>query len=140
MNRWDEDPALNIAGTIDDPLYVAERYAVSGYQVDLPNGTYDVILHFAETFSGITGAGQRVFDVAIEGQIILDDFDPFAEVGFAYATSKSVPNVMVTDGQLDITFIPNVQNPEINAIEVLPTGGIEPPASPWAIYLPIVTR
>ena len=140
VNRWDEDPALNIAGTIDDPLYVAERYAVSGYQVDLPNGTYDVILHFAETFSGITGAGQRVFDVAIEGQTVLDDFDPFAEVGFAYATSKSVPNVMVTDGQLDITFIPNVQNPEINAIEVLPAGGIEPPASPWAIYLPIVTR
>lgn len=140
VNRWDEDPALNIAGTIDDPLYVAERYAVSGYQVDLPNGTYDVILHFAETFRGITGAGQRVFDVAIEGQTMLDDFDPFAEVGFAYATSKSVPNVMVTDGQLDITFMPNVQNPEINAIEVLPTGGIEPPASPWAIYLPIVTR
>lgn len=140
VNRWDEDPALNIAGTIDDPLYVAERYAVSGYQVDLPNGTYDVILHFAETFSGITGAGQRVFDVAIEGQTRLDDFDPFAEAGFAYATSKSVPNVMVTDGQLDITFIPNVQNPEINAIEVLPSGGIEPPASPWAIYLPIVAR
>jgi hypothetical protein len=29
-------------------------------------------------------------------------------------------NVEVTDGKLDITFTPNVQNPEINGIEIIP--------------------
>ncbi len=29
-------------------------------------------------------------------------------------------NVEVTDGKLEVTFIPNVQSPEINGIEIIP--------------------
>jgi hypothetical protein len=28
--------------------------------------------------------------------------------------------VEITDGKLDITFTPNIENPEINGIEILP--------------------
>jgi hypothetical protein len=31
-----------------------------------------------------------------------------------------IVNVEVTDGKLDISFTPNVENPQINGIEILP--------------------
>jgi hypothetical protein len=90
LNRWDENPNLDIGGTEDDYLYVTERYALTSYQVDLSSDTYDIVLHFAETFSGITGPGQRIFDVSIEGQTVLDNFDPYAEAGHSRAIIKPI--------------------------------------------------
>jgi hypothetical protein len=119
VNRWDTDSGLDIVGTTKDYLYVTERFWVSAYQFDLPDGNYDVVLHFAETFSDITGPEQRIFDVFVEEQIVLDNFDPYAEAGFAHAVTKTITNIAVADGRLDITFTPDVQAPEINAIEVL---------------------
>jgi hypothetical protein len=48
------------------------------------------------------------------------DLDLFAKtggVGRAYV--ESVP-VEITNGKLDITFTPNIENPEINGIEIIP--------------------
>jgi hypothetical protein len=49
------------------------------YKVPVPNGTYQVRLHFAELNK--TAAGQRVFDVKVENQTALNRFDIFAEAG-----------------------------------------------------------
>ena len=62
--------------------------------------TFD--LHFAETYW--TGAGQRLFDVLIEGVLALDNYDIYAKVGHDTAIKVSVPQVQVTDGQLRIDF------------------------------------
>jgi hypothetical protein len=114
-----ERPELAIANTKTPSVYRAERYAMSKFTQKLPNGKYLVKLHFAETFEEINAPGQRVFSFRV-GAKEFKDFDPFAAAGGALrAWVVSVP-VEITDGQLEITFMPKIENPEINAIEILP--------------------
>ena len=57
------------------------------------------------------------------GQTFFKDFDVWARSGgFAKAHVETVP-VQVTDGKLKITFTPNVENPQICAIEIVPGAG-----------------
>jgi hypothetical protein len=114
-----ERPELPIANTKDPGIYRAERYGMSSFSQPLPNGKYLVKLHFAETFEGVTGPGQRVFSFNVEGREF-KDFDVWAKAGGAQrAYVESVP-VTITDGKLDIKFSSNIENPEINGIEILP--------------------
>jgi len=110
---------LKIENTKDPEIYQAERYSMTKFTQALPNGKYVVKLHFAETYEGITDAGQRVFSFNVEGKEF-KDFDVWAKSGgFAHAYVETVP-VEIKDGQLDITFTSNIENPEINGIEILP--------------------
>jgi enterochelin esterase family protein len=56
-----ERPDIQIANTKSPDLYRAEHYSMDSFSRPVPNGKYVVKLHFAETFEGITGPGQRVF-------------------------------------------------------------------------------
>lgn len=114
-----ERPELKIEGTQDQNIYQAERYSMTKFTWPLPNGKYVVKLHFAETYEGITDKGQRVFSFNVEGKEF-KDFDVWVKAGgFARAYIETVP-VEITDGKLDITFTPNIENPEINGIEIIP--------------------
>lgn len=114
-----ERPDLKIEGTSEQAIYQAERYGMSRFTQALPNGKYLVKLHFAETFEGISGPGQRVFSFNVEGREF-KDFDVWAKSGgFARAHVETVP-VEITDQKLDITFTSNIENPEINGIEIIP--------------------
>lgn len=110
---------LTIANTKDQAIYRSERYSMSVFSQPLPNGKYTVKLHFAETFEGITGVGQRVFSFNVEGHEV-KDFDVFAKAGAALRAHVETFNVEIKDGKLDIAFTSNVENPEINGIEILP--------------------
>ena len=110
---------LAIANTPDPELYRTERYSMTSFSRPLLNGDYTVKLHFAETFEEITGPGQRVFSFNVEGQSF-KDFDVFAKAGGGQRALVQPVNVRVADGKLDITFTSNVQNPEINALEIIP--------------------
>jgi enterochelin esterase-like enzyme len=100
-------------------IFRTERYSMSVYEFNLPNGKYTVRLHFAETYTGIAGVGQRVYSFAVQGQKPEKDFDIFKEAGGPYkAIQREYKGVVVTDGKLRITFTPNVQNPAINGIEI----------------------
>ena len=110
---------ISIANTSDPELYQTEHYGMTDASYAVPNGTYTVKLLFAETFTGITGPGQRVFNVNVNG-IQMKELDVYAQTGGAdRALIKSVL-VTVTDGQVKITFSPLKENPEVNAIEILP--------------------
>ena len=85
----------------------------------LANGKYQVKLHFCETFEGIEGAGQRVFSFNVQGHEF-KDLDIFAKTGGPRRAYIETVNVDVTDGKLLVTFTPNVENPQINAIEIIP--------------------
>jgi YD repeat-containing protein len=114
-----------IAGTTDDLLYQKTRYGTFSYQYDVPNGQYDVSLHFAETWSPNGPGGMRIFDVLIEGILVLDNYDPAADVGFSAAVTKTFRAVQVSDGQLKIDFVPTPgaadQNAIVSAISIEPT-------------------
>ncbi len=80
------------------------------------NGPHEVRLYFAETDK--TEVGQRVFDVSIEGALVLPTFDVFAEAGFKTGTMRSF-EVDVTDGNLNVAFGRVVDNPFISGIEII---------------------
>jgi hypothetical protein len=105
-----------IDNTEDDPLYQSERYGNFSYKFDVPNGQYDVVLHFAEIYW--QAAGQRSFDVKIEGVSVLNDYDIVAAVGSDVAVTQTFPGVVVTDGQLNIDFITVVNNAKVSAVSV----------------------
>src|SRR5918993_1555079 len=130
-----------ISGTTDDALFQNERYTPGGsytYEVAVANGTYQVQLMLAEIYSGITGAGQRVFDMSLEGQALaaLQNIDVYAQVG-ANAAYTITQQVTVSDGSLSIQVGPgssspgNVENAKLNAFAVY--SGAAPPSPTLSI-------
>ena len=70
----------SITGTSDPTLYQTERYAPTlRYNIPVVNDTYTVTLYFAEIY--FDAPGQRVFNVSIEGQTVLQNFDIWAVAG-----------------------------------------------------------
>ncbi|MCI4066241.1 malectin domain-containing carbohydrate-binding protein [Micromonospora sp. R77] len=114
---------IAIAGTSNPRIFQTERYGMSGYAVGVPNGAYTVNLLFAETYTGITAAGQRVFNVDVEGTAI-NNIDIFAAVGRNAALTRTA-TVTVTDGQLNIGFTAVAQSALVNGIEII-GGGANP--------------
>jgi enterochelin esterase-like enzyme len=110
---------LGVTGTDMPPIYETERYSMDSYQFTVPNGKYTVRLHFAETFEGIQGPGERVFSVSVPGQAVLKDLDLFKTVGPLKPLVKEYQGVPVENGQLVIGFTPNIENPQICGIEIL---------------------
>jgi hypothetical protein len=114
-----ERPDLPIANTQKPELYRSEHYAMDAFSQKLPNGKYQVKLHFCETFEGISGPGERVFSFDVEGKAF-KDFDVWVKAGGgARAYVETVP-VDIADGELNIKFTTQVENPEINGIEIVP--------------------
>ena len=114
-----EREGVGITGTDLVRIYETERYSMGSYKFAVPNGKYTVRLHFAETFEGITGPGERVFSVSVPGQAELKDLDLFKTVGFLKPLVKEYKGVSVENGQLVIGFTPNIENPQICGIEIL---------------------
>ncbi|WP_161890526.1 malectin domain-containing carbohydrate-binding protein [Pontibacter russatus] len=123
--------SFDVAGTVDDQLYLHYRYASSGvpfsYQIPVStSGSYTVKLHFLEPYFGAPGGkttgltGARVFHVDVEGQRVLSNFDIYAQEGAGKAIVKTYSNVSVTDGKLSIDFTSVKDNAIISAIEVIP--------------------
>ena len=111
-----------IAGTDMQPLYQDERWDDTNtpemvYSFPVEPGSYVVRLHFAEIFPGNSEPGARVFDVQIEGETALQNYDIVADAGFQTAVVKEL-FTQVTDNSLDIEFIHKLQNPKISAFEI----------------------
>jgi hypothetical protein len=114
------DEGMAIANTKDPAMYRSEHYSMSSFSCAVPNGKYVAKLHFAETFEGVSGAGDRVFSFNVQGQKDFKNFDVFVKAGGAgKAYIETVP-VEVTNGKFTITFTSITENPEINAIELTP--------------------
>jgi len=118
----ERDAALKIDNTTTPELYRSEHYGMTSFTYKVPNGKYTLKLHFAETYEEITAAGGRVFSFTVKGHAPYQNFDVFAKAGGANkAYVETVRDVVVTDGQITITFTPSdANNPEINAIEIIP--------------------
>ncbi|GGR06692.1 NPCBM/NEW2 domain-containing protein [Deinococcus ruber] len=88
------------------------------FRIPVPNGSYQVRLHFAELNKAAIGA--RVFDVKIEGTAALTSFDVFKEAGGAQKAIVRTLDATVSDGTLTIAFVRRVENAKISGIEILP--------------------
>jgi len=114
----ERDSSVTIANTKDAGLFLSEHYGMDSFSCAVPNGKYTAKLYFAETYDGITGPGQRVFSFNVQGHEF-KDFDVFVKAGGANRAYVETVPVEITDGQFKITFTSNVENPEINAIELI---------------------
>lgn len=120
-------PDLQVTGTTTPEIYRSEHYSMDSWSTKVPNGSYLVKLHFSEDYDGIASATDRLFTYAVKdgtaaGKTIKEvkDFSPWKASGAQFkAYVDSVP-VKVTAGQITITFTPQAENPQINAIEVVP--------------------
>ena len=119
-----------ISGTPDQPLYQNWRGAPDSAPLtytfnSIPNGNYTVTLDFADPIS--TVAGQRVFNVAINGSTVLTNFDLYQTVGRNTATSQSFP-IVVTGGTIAIQFTKSggVRPPLVNALAIVSSGSSSP--------------
>jgi hypothetical protein len=104
---YNPTPAPTIAGTKDQTLYQRERagpsfsYTFTG----LSPGFYFVTLDFAEIFYTTSpDAGIRIFDVSINGEPVLTNFDIGATVGPLYAYSLTFTNIPSSQGQIVVQF------------------------------------
>ncbi len=116
---------LAIANTKEPELYQTERYGMTSFSYPVPNGKYVVKLHFAETYDAIKGPGGRVFTFIVEGHEF-KNFDVWDRAGGAQRAYVKTVSVEVTDGKLNISFVPQTENPEINGIEILPASSVPP--------------
>jgi len=94
-----------IKNTDDPALYNASiRGAADHLKLHfdgLPHGPAKVSLYFCE--KDMRDAGKRLFDVAINGKTVLQNFDIFAEAGGSYTALVKTFTVDAPDGTIDIT-------------------------------------
>ena len=113
----------DIRGTRSDELFQHFRYGRHRLWYDLPvaDGDYRVELYFVEPWHGRDASetadyeGLRIFDVAVNGQTVVDDLDPWAEAGYC-GSLKRVVTAKAKDGRLHISF------PEVKAGQALICG------------------
>jgi len=116
----DRGSDMKIAGATDPKIYQTEHYSMDGFKAEVPNGKYTVRMHFAETYEGIDSEGPRVFEVKIQGQSVLKDFDiQKITGGVQKPLVREFKGIVVANGILDIVFVAKLQNPEVNGIEII---------------------
>ena len=113
-------------------VYQTERYGNFTYTFPnlSPGATYTVRLHEAEFFW--TSTGQRVFNVSINGQQVLTNFDIIAAAGGAdRAIVEQFTTTATSSGQIAIQFTTVTDNAKISGIEILPgSSGVTPTPTP----------
>ncbi|XVF27605.1 hypothetical protein REPUB_Repub14bG0122700 [Reevesia pubescens] len=101
------------------------------YTMDVdPNKNYSIWFHLAEIDASITGAGQRVFDILINGGIVFEDIDVVDISGNRYTALVLNTTVALSGRTLTITLRPKKGHAIINAIEVFQVIDAESKTSP----------
>ncbi len=118
-----------VANAAPQAVYQSNRFGTFSYIVPglNANTSYTVRLHFAETYW--TAAGQRVFNVTINGQQVLTNFDIVAAAGAANkAVVEQFTATADSAGKVSLQFITVKDNAQVNGIEIVPSGSPPPPS------------
>lgn len=121
-----------ITGTDDDPVYQTQQVGIQQYRLDVGQGQYELTLHFAELEGTAamplpynlnqTGAADtaknRIFDVYVNGNLVLENLNIAKQYGTACAVAKKIP-VYVQDGEgIEISFKAKEGLPILNALQL----------------------
>ncbi|HTB21295.1 MAG TPA: malectin domain-containing carbohydrate-binding protein [bacterium] len=125
----------SISGTKDASLFDHNRWGNPvTYTFAVQNGTYMVVLYNAETYWGVVadvggGAGDRVFNIAINGTTVKTGYDIFAAAGGANIATSLTFTTTVTNNVLTITGSPTKDNAQFCAIQVIYESGTPCPTN-----------
>jgi beta-galactosidase len=112
--QFDKD--LAITNTAETPLYFTYQLGMSAYRFDVPDGTYEVRLMFAEPSAK---PGERVFGVSVNGTVLSSHLDLAAEHGIARAATYTTSVVAKNGAGIVVNFTPIQGQAILNAIRVL---------------------
>jgi beta-galactosidase len=126
----------NIEGTDQDPIYQTQLTGIEAYKLDVPNGKYEVTLHFAELAGSVaqgliynlngTKANStkelRVFDVYLNDKLIIKDFNIAEQYGIAKAVKKMFQTPVTGGKGIDIQFKAKTGKAVLNAVQVRKVG------------------
>jgi chitinase len=123
-NSYSSGTAASTTQTVGGPdptLFRSERYgAAFNYSFNVPPGSYQVTLRFAEIY--YTTAGKRLFNVAINGTTVLTAFDIVAAAGGAFLPVDRVfDNLAPNGGKITISFSTGGADlPKVSALQIIP--------------------
>lgn len=110
-----------IRNTDNPTLYETESFGDLFYEFKVPNGSYRVVLHFADAIPKWWLKVPREFDVTLQHKRVLTGFKPLEEAGgLGIPVVKEFKGVVVTDGVLKLSLTPFVDYPGIRGIEIYP--------------------
>ncbi|MBN3322759.1 MLEC protein, partial [Atractosteus spatula] len=117
----------------DQVLYQTERYNEDTFGYEVPireEGEYILVLKFAEVY--FAQSQQKVFDVRLNGHMVVKDLDIFDKVGHSTAHDEVVPlslrkgklsvqgEVSTFNGKLTIEFVKGYyDNPKVCALYIM---------------------
>jgi len=122
----------NITGTDNDPVYQTQQIGITAYRLDVPDGKYELTLHFAELQGGIgtnlpynlsdstkkQERPHRRFNVYVNDQLLLENLDIAVQFGIAFPVIKKF-TIDVSNGRgIQIVFKPLEGEPVLNALEL----------------------
>jgi len=97
------------------------------YEIPLRPGAHELHLYFTEPVYGIdamAGGGEtsRIFDVFVNGQLVLDHFDILGDAGGPRIADEKIFSDIEpgADGLLRLRFVSHTSDAIVSAIEVLP--------------------
>jgi beta-galactosidase len=107
-------------GASDPRLYDSFREGQFSYRVPVPDGKYKVTLRFAEPTAA--AAGERVFDVSVNGKRLLKHVDLFSAAGGKLKAVDETVQAKAEEGALLIEFQPVKGQAVVSAISIAPAG------------------
>lgn len=109
----------SIANTFDDIIYGYQFQGPISCALPVANGAYRVRFMNAEPTK--TAAGQRRFNVNVEGVRWLDDYDTFARSGGQNTAKDEIREIYVQDGTLNVDTLNGAADlANISGLEVVP--------------------
>lgn len=121
-----------VPSTTPNAIFDSESWGPStgsgemAYHLPVPAGQQVTVrLYLANRCSCTANAGNRVFNVSIDGNSVLNNYDIVADVGDQTGTMKSYS--ITSDGTVDIAFGHVTENPLIDGIEIVKDGAAPPP-------------
>ena len=114
----------NVPSSTPDGVWDCERYGEMTWEFDVDSGQQvEVRLYVGNSFDGASEPGDRQFNVSVEDQQVLTQYDPVADVGHETGTMKNFTVTDDGDGTIAVAFEEGAaENPEIRAIELVETG------------------
>jgi large repetitive protein len=100
-------------------VWGTERWSSSGFAYDIPvsAGTpVYVNLYMGNQCECTNTAGARLFDVLIDGNLVLDNLDLTGTYG--HQVGHLFQFEIISDGTIDVDFVNVVENPLLNALEI----------------------
>jgi len=106
-------------------LYQFERFGPAGfgYVADCPAGVYEITVLNVETFWNTPN--QRVFELYIEGQQVLTNYDILADAGGKNIPVTQVFTVAVADAKAEVQFVPLIDAPRLAGLRVHKVGDLD---------------